>query len=42
MKIYADENIERSIVDGLRRRNIEIVSAREIGYLNKPDEFHLR
>lgn len=42
MKIYADENIERSIVDGLRRRNIEIVSARELGYLNKPDEFHLR
>ncbi len=42
MKIYADENIERSIVDGLRRRKIEIVSARELGYLNKSDEFHLK
>lgn len=42
MKIYADENIERSIVDGLRRRNIEIASARELGYLNKSDEFHIR
>ncbi len=42
MKIYADENIERSIVDGLRRRKIEIVSARELGYLNKSDEFHIK
>ncbi len=42
MKIYADENIERSIVEGLRRRKIEVVSARELGYLGKPDEFHLK
>lgn len=42
MKIYADENIERSIVEGLRRRDIKIVSARELGYLNKLDEFHIR
>jgi len=41
-KIYADENIERSIVEGLRRRKIEVVSAREMGYLGEPDEFHLR
>ena len=42
MKIYADENIERSIVEGLRRRKIEVFSARELGYLGKPDEFHIR
>lgn len=42
MKIYADENIERSIIEGLRRRKIEVVSARELGYLGKPDEFHIR
>lgn len=42
MKIYADENIERFIIDGLRRRNIEVVSARELGYIGKPDEFHLK
>ena len=42
MKIYTDENIERSIVDGLRRRNIEIASAMELGYLNKSDEFHIK
>lgn len=42
MKIYADENIERSIIGGLRRRKIEVVSARELGYLGKPDEFHIK
>ncbi len=42
MKIYADENIERSIIEGLRRRKIEVVSTRELGYLSKSDEFHLK
>lgn len=42
MKIYADENMERSIIEGLRRRKIEVVSARELGYLGKPDEFHIK
>lgn len=42
MKIYADENIERSIIEGLRRRKIEVLSAKELGYLSKPDEFHIK
>ena len=42
MKIYADENIERSIIEGLQRRNIEVVSAGELGYIGKPDEFHIK
>ena len=42
MKIYADENIERSIVEGLRRRRIEVISARELGYHGKSDEFHIK
>ncbi|MDP2754874.1 MAG: DUF5615 family PIN-like protein [Nitrospirota bacterium] len=42
MKIYADENIELSVVEGLRRRKIEVVSAKEPGYLGKPDEFHIK
>ncbi len=42
MKIYADENIENSIIDGLRRRRIEVVSARELGYLSRSDEFHIK
>ncbi|MBI3600510.1 MAG: DUF5615 family PIN-like protein [Nitrospinae bacterium] len=42
MKIYADENIERSIIEGLRRRRIEVISARELGYIGKSDEFHIK
>lgn len=42
MNIYADENIENSIIERLRRRRIEVVSARELGYVGKPDEFHIR
>ncbi len=42
MKIYADENIERAIIDGLRRRKIEVISAKESGYAGRPDEFHLK
>ena len=42
MKIYADENIERSIIEGLRRRKIEVISALELGYLSKPDDFHIK
>ncbi|MBI4823185.1 MAG: DUF5615 family PIN-like protein [Nitrospirae bacterium] len=42
MKIYADENIESSIIEGLRRRRIEVISARELGFIGKPDEFHIR
>ena len=42
MKIYADENIENSIIEGLRRRKIEIVSAGELGLAGKPDEFHVK
>ncbi|HWR59709.1 MAG TPA: DUF5615 family PIN-like protein [Thermodesulfovibrionales bacterium] len=42
MRIYADENIEQAIVDGLRRRGIETVSAGELGYAGKSDNFHLK
>lgn len=42
MKIYADENIERSVIEGLRRRGIEVISAGELEYYGKPDEFHIR
>lgn len=42
MRIYADENIERSIIEGLRRRGIEVLSTVELGYSGKPDEFHIK
>jgi predicted nuclease of predicted toxin-antitoxin system len=41
MIIYADENIEEAIIQGLRRRGIEVISVREEGYIGKGDEFHL-
>ncbi len=41
MKIYADENIETSIVKGLRRRKITVYSVVELGYSGKSDKFHL-
>ncbi len=42
MKIYADENIETAIVEGLRRRRIVVISSLELGYRGKSDEFHLK
>lgn len=42
MRIYADENIEKSIIEGLRRRKVEVFSAKELGYTGKPDEFHIK
>ena len=42
MRIYADENIERSIIEGLRRRGVEVISSVELGCSGKPDEFHIK
>ena len=41
MKIYCDENIESAIVEGLRRREIEVISAQDTKNLGKSDEYHL-
>lgn len=41
MKIYADENTEFAVIEGLRRRKINVIAAVELGYRGKPDEFHL-
>ncbi len=41
MKIYADENVETSVIEGLRRRKVTVLSAVELGYSGKSDEFHL-
>ena len=42
MKIYTDENMEGAIIAGLRRRGIDIFTAKELGSLGKSDEFHLK
>jgi predicted nuclease of predicted toxin-antitoxin system len=41
VKIYADENIESSVIEGLRRRKLQVFSAVELGYRGKSDELHL-
>ena len=41
MRIYADENIETAVIEGLRRRRIIVLSANELGYRGRFDEFHL-
>jgi len=41
MKIYCDENIESAIVEGLRRRDIEVISVQDTEDLGKSDEYHL-
>ena len=33
MKIYADENIEHSIIEGLRRRRIEVIMENHIEFV---------
>lgn len=42
MKIYCDENIESAIIEGLRRRGLEVISARDTRELGKNDEHHLK
>ncbi len=42
MKIYEDENIERTLIEGLRRRGMEVISAVEAGYAGMPDTFHIK
>ena len=41
MKIYCDENIESAIVEGLKRRGIQVISTQDTGDLGKSDEYHL-
>ena len=41
LKIYTDENVERAIAEGLKRRNIIAISANEAGNLGLSDEEQL-
>jgi len=40
LKIYTDENVDIRIVEGLRRRGVDVLSAREKGALGINDEEH--
>ena len=41
IKIYADENVNGAIVNGLRRRGIEVLSTHEAGNIGITDEDQL-
>jgi len=41
IKIYADENVNGAIVNGLKRRGVEIQSTYEVGNLGNSDEEQL-
>lgn len=43
MKLYADENIDHAFVEHLREiYKVNIISALEIGYVGKDDQFHFQ
>ncbi len=42
MKVYCDENIELAVVEGLRRRGIEVISVRDRKDSGRSDEYHLK
>jgi hypothetical protein len=41
LKLYADECVDQRIIAGLRRREIDILTAADEGLLGAPDEHHL-
>lgn len=38
IKFYTDEHVTPAVVNGLRRRGIEVLTAKEAGMLTAPDE----
>lgn len=40
VKFYLDENIAKSVADGLRRRGIDVLTISEAGKLGAKDEEH--
>ena len=41
IRFYTDENIPRAVIDGLRRLDVDIVSAPDMDMLEKSDDEHL-
>lgn len=41
-KFYADENIEESLIKFIRNKGYRVISAKELGYNGRNDEFHLQ
>ncbi len=41
VRLYADEQVARAVVRGLRERGMDVLTAAEAGLLGAPDEKHL-
>jgi len=41
IKLYADEDIEKELIEYLREKKINIKSAKELNYEGRPDSFHV-
>jgi predicted nuclease of predicted toxin-antitoxin system len=41
IRLYADEQVSRAVVRGLRQRGVDVLTAAEAGLLGAPDEKHL-
>ena len=41
IKFYMDEHVPRAVVEGLRRRGVDVLRAQEAGMLGAGDEQHL-
>ncbi len=41
IRFYTDENVSRAVIDGLRRRGVDVASAPEMGMLSRSDDEHL-
>lgn len=38
---HMDEHVPAAVSEGLRRRGVDVLTAREAGMLGAPDEWHL-
>ena len=41
VRYYTDENVSRAVINGLRQRNVDVLSVPEAGMLSASDEEHL-
>lgn len=42
IKFYADEQVSKAVVQGLRQRGVDVLTAREANMLGASDEEHLK
>ena len=41
VKFYTDENISKAVVEGLRRRGVDVLTTQEAGMMGATDQEHL-